>query len=132
MGGVEAVGKRVVPLSCAGGSIPLVGVSTVFSSNNFSLPARRRAASIGAIVVLAAGALVLSPVSPAHATGDHGGKATAVVLRTGLDVSLLNASVQVPLAVSLNDVKAPADADRTALSADLNGVNQGKPFSVFF
>ena len=53
-----------------------------------------------------------------------------VVLRTGLDVSLLNKTVDVPLAVSLNEVQAPQSAEKTALSAQLDGVNGGQPFSV--
>ncbi|MEU9388239.1 SCO1860 family LAETG-anchored protein, partial [Streptomyces sp. NPDC048279] len=65
----------------------------------------------------------------AHATTDQG-RASAVVLRTGLDVSLLNKTVNVPLAVTLNEVQAPRSADRTALTATLDGVDGGKPFSV--
>jgi hypothetical protein len=84
-------------------------------------------------VALAAGTLVLSPAVPAHAAespSSRNGKATAVVLRTGLDVSLIGRSVDVPLNVSLNDVHAPADADATALTAKLDAVDHGRPFSV--
>ncbi|MDX3074422.1 SCO1860 family LAETG-anchored protein [Streptomyces sp. MI02-7b] len=97
------------------------------------MPARRSAASLGAAVALAAGALALGPASPAAATeGSHGGsgKAGAVVLRTGLDVSLLNKTVDVPLDLTLNEVQAPASADETALTATLDGVDRGRPFSV--
>ncbi len=52
------------------------------------------------------------------------------MLRTDLDVSLLNKSVQVPLTVSLNEVEAPRTARKTALTATLDGVDRGKPFSV--
>ncbi|MYS56662.1 hypothetical protein GTW46_42560, partial [Streptomyces sp. SID6013] len=62
-------------------------------------------------------------------TGDHG-RASATVLRTGLDVSLLDKTVNVPLAVTLNEVQAPESAERTALTARLDGVDGGKPFSV--
>jgi LPXTG-motif cell wall-anchored protein len=84
------------------------------------------------VVALAAGTLALAPAATAHATGNtsSSGKATAVVLRTGLDVSLLNNTVDVPLNLSLNDVHAPADAGQTALIAKLDGVDGGKPFSV--
>ncbi|MGJ5750636.1 LPXTG-motif cell wall-anchored protein [Streptomyces puniciscabiei] len=97
------------------------------NSNNFRMPARRLA-TVATVTALAAGPAALG-AGAAHATTDHG-RATAVVLRTGLDVSLLNKTVDVPLAVSLNEVQAPSSADRTALSARLDGVAGGKPFAV--
>ncbi|MEU0008857.1 SCO1860 family LAETG-anchored protein [Streptomyces sp. NPDC006314] len=97
------------------------------NSNNFRMPARRLAA-VATVTALTAAPAVLG-AGAAHATGDHG-RASAVVLRTGLDVSLLNKSADVPLAVSLNEVQAPQSADRTALSARLDGVAGGKPFTV--
>ncbi|MEV6837498.1 SCO1860 family LAETG-anchored protein [Streptomyces sp. NPDC051133] len=98
------------------------------NSKNFRMPARRLAA-VATVTALAAAPAALG-AGAAHATGDHG-RASAVVLRAGLDVSLLNKTVDVPLAVSLNQVQAPRSADRTALSARLDGVAGGKPFSVF-
>jgi hypothetical protein len=89
------------------------------------MPARR----LATVAALAAGPVALTGVSPAHATGDHG-RASAVVLRTGLDVSLLNKSVNVPLAVSLNDVQAPRSAEKATLTATLDAVDGGRPFSV--
>ncbi|WP_225100800.1 SCO1860 family LAETG-anchored protein [Streptomyces sp. CoH27] len=97
------------------------------NSNDFRMPARRLAA-LATVTALTAVPAVLG-AGAAHATGDHG-RATAVVLRTGLDVSLLNKTVDVPLAVSLNEVQAPQSADRTALSARLDGVAGGRPFTV--
>ncbi|MFJ5027665.1 SCO1860 family LAETG-anchored protein [Streptomyces sp. NPDC088560] len=94
---------------------------------NFRMPARRLAA-VATVTALAAAPAVLG-AGAAHATGDHG-RASAVVLRTGLDVSLLNKTVDVPLALSLNEVRAPQSADRTALSARLDGVDGGRPFTV--
>ncbi|MGW0884824.1 SCO1860 family LAETG-anchored protein [Streptomyces sp. NPDC002671] len=97
------------------------------NSNNFRMPARRLA-TVATVTALAAGPAVLG-AGAAHATADHG-RASAVVLRTGLDVSLLDKTVDVPLAVSLNEVHAPQSADKTVLSARLDGVNGGKPFTV--
>lgn len=91
--------------------------------------AARRLATVATATALAAGPAVLAGAGSAHATTDHG-RASAVVLRTGLDVSLLNKTVNVPLAVSLNEVQAPRSAERTALSARLDGVDGGRPFSV--
>ncbi|MFJ9541771.1 SCO1860 family LAETG-anchored protein [Streptomyces sp. NPDC101225] len=98
------------------------------NGKNFRLPARRLA-TVAAATALAAGPAVLAGAGSAHATGDQG-HASAVVLRTGLDVSLLNKTVNVPLTVSLNQVEAPRSAEKTALSATLDGVDGGKPFNV--
>ncbi|MFE6173698.1 SCO1860 family LAETG-anchored protein [Streptomyces sp. NPDC056464] len=43
---------------------------------------------------------------------------------------LLNKTVNVPLAVSLNEVQAPQSAEKATLTAQLNGVDGGQPFSV--
>ncbi|MFI8303551.1 SCO1860 family LAETG-anchored protein [Streptomyces sp. NPDC085927] len=98
------------------------------NSTNFRMPARRWAV-VATATVLAAGPAALAGAGPAQATGEHG-SASAVVLRTGLDVALLDKTVNVPLTVSLNEVHAPQSARRTALTADLEGVDKGKPFSV--
>lgn len=97
------------------------------------LPARRIGAisAVTAVTVVAAGSAALAAAGAAHATGDdRGGRASAVVLRTGLDVSLLNKTVNLPLNVALNDVAAPASAEKTALTAKLDGVDAGRPFQV--
>lgn len=98
------------------------------NGNTFRMPARRLAAGVSA-TVLAAGPAVLAGAQPAYATGGEG-RASAVVLRTGLDVSLVNRTVNVPLTVTLNEVQAPENAERTTLTARLDGVNRGKPFTV--
>ncbi|MFJ8196269.1 SCO1860 family LAETG-anchored protein [Streptomyces sp. NPDC096152] len=98
------------------------------NGTTFRLPARR-CATVAAVTALAAGPLTLTGAGTAHATTDHG-RATAVVLRTGLDVSLLDRTLDVPLSVSLNDVQAPRSAEKTALTARLDGVDGGRPFSV--
>lgn len=99
------------------------------NSNTFRLPARRLGV-LATATVLVAGPAALATAGPASATGGDKGRANAVVLRTGLDVSLLNKTLNVPLKVSLNEVHAPANADKTALTATLDGVNGGQPFSV--
>ncbi|PWE06902.1 hypothetical protein DD630_07615 [Streptomyces sp. BSE7F] len=95
---------------------------------NFRTPARRWSAAAVACA-LTAGPVALAGAAPAYATEGHG-HASASVLRTDLDVSLLNKSVQVPLTVSLNEVEAPSSARKTALTATLDGVDRGRPFSV--
>ncbi|MBT2476936.1 SCO1860 family LAETG-anchored protein [Streptomyces sp. ISL-94] len=98
------------------------------NSNTFRMPAA---------VLLATGAVALLTAPPASATGGGGagagseGKAGAVVLRTGLDVGLLNKTVHIPLKATLNEVSAPAAAaEKTALTVTLDGVEGGAPVSV--
>ncbi len=101
------------------------GGSTILNSNTFRLAALAVAA--GPVALLAA---VPAHAAPATPTTGGEGRASAVVLRTGLDVSLLNKSVQVPLKVTLNEVQAPASAEKTALSVNVDGVEGGAPVSV--
>ncbi len=95
------------------------------------MPARRCASAVAAAALLAGPAALLA-ASPAQATGTTGGegRASAVVLRTGLDVALLNKTVHVPLKATLNEVQAPASAEETALTVTLDGVDRGRPFQV--
>lgn len=85
--------------------------------------------------MLAAAALVGAGALPAHA-GEKAdpGEASASVLRTDLEVGLLHKTVDVPLTTSLNEVRAPqgeaTSAGKTALTAELDGVEHGKPFHV--
>ncbi|MEV5605383.1 SCO1860 family LAETG-anchored protein [Streptomyces sp. NPDC052299] len=96
------------------------------NSNTFRLAALAVAAApVAALVAVPAQA---APATTTTAGGD--GKASAVVLRTALDVSLLNKTVDVPLKVTLNEVRAPRSAEQTALSVRLDGVDRGRPFSV--
>ncbi|MFD4632954.1 SCO1860 family LAETG-anchored protein [Streptomyces sp. NPDC058284] len=102
------------------------------NSNTFRMPARRLSV-VAVATALAAGPAALAGAGSAQATGGdghRGGRADAVVLRAGLNVSLLNKTVNVPLNVALNEVRAPASASKTALTAHLNGVDGGRPFSV--
>jgi hypothetical protein len=88
---------------------------------------------LAATVLLAAGA------APAHAAGDDDreaageGAASATVLRTALDVGLLGRTVDVPLTTTLNEVttgEGGGTERRTGLTARLDGVEGGKPFSL--
>ncbi|MFE8987499.1 SCO1860 family LAETG-anchored protein [Streptomyces collinus] len=88
-----------------------------------------RLVTVATATALAAGPLALTGVSTAHAADDHG-RASAAVLRTDLDVSPMNKPVNLPLAVSLNDVQAPQSAEKTTLTATLDAVDGGRPFSV--
>lgn len=110
--------RRWLHVSCGG--------STILNSNTFRLAA----------LAVAAAPVALLVAVPAHATaatttattGD--GKASAVVLRTALDVSLLNKTIDVPLEATLNEVRAPRSAEKTALSVKLEGVEGGAPVRV--
>ncbi|MEV7415121.1 SCO1860 family LAETG-anchored protein [Streptomyces sp. NPDC089919] len=92
------------------------------------MPARRSSAALAA-AALVAGPTALLTAGPAHATGGDG-RASAVVLRAGLDVGLLNKTVHLPLKATLNEVQAPAAAEKTALTVTLDGVEKGKPVDV--
>ncbi|MFE1876342.1 SCO1860 family LAETG-anchored protein [Streptomyces sp. NPDC059496] len=87
-----------------------------------------------AAVLLATGAVALLAAPPAFATGGGAaggkGKAGAVVLRAGLDVGLLNKTVHVPLKTTLNEVSAPATAEKTALTVTVDGAEGNNPVSV--
>ncbi|MFE4694659.1 SCO1860 family LAETG-anchored protein [Streptomyces sp. NPDC056749] len=98
------------------------------NSNTFR-PAVLAIAAAPVALLLAVPAQAATATTPATPSGDHG-KASAVVLRAGLDVSLLNKSVQVPLTATLNEVHAPASAEKTALSVKLDGVEKGRPVHV--
>ncbi|KOU64319.1 MULTISPECIES: SCO1860 family LAETG-anchored protein [Streptomyces] len=94
------------------------------NSNTFRMPAA---------ALLATGAVALLTAPPASATGGTPaggeGKSGAVVLRTGLDVGLLN-TVHIPMKATLNEVSAPATAEKTALTVTLDGVEGNQPVSV--
>lgn len=112
--------RRWLHVSCGG--------STILNSNTFRAAALAIAAAPVALLV-AVPAHAATATTPATPAGGHG-KASAVVLRAGLDVSLLNTSVQVPLEATLNEVHAPASAEKTALSLKLDGAEQGRPIRV--
>ncbi|MFI6950483.1 SCO1860 family LAETG-anchored protein [Streptomyces sp. NPDC050422] len=94
------------------------------NSNTFRLAALAVAAAPVALLV----AVPAQATTATTTTG--GGKASAVVLRTALDVSFLNKAIDVPLEATLNEVQAPRSAEKTALSVKLDGVEGKKPVSV--
>ncbi|MBM7438214.1 SCO1860 family LAETG-anchored protein [Streptomyces sp. HB132] len=98
------------------------------NSNTFR-PAALALAAAPVALLLAVPAQAAPATNPATLAGGHG-KASAVVLRAGLDVSLLDKSVQVPLRATLNEVHAPASAERTALAVELDGAEKGRPIRV--
>ncbi|MFF9014307.1 SCO1860 family LAETG-anchored protein [Streptomyces sp. NPDC014870] len=98
------------------------------NSTTFRMPVRRTAAAATAVALAVGPVVLLAPA--AHATGGGEGRATAVVLRTGLDVSLLDKTVDVPLRASLNEVKAPETENKTALTVKVEGAENGKPIDV--
>lgn len=88
-----------------------------------------------AVLVSVAAVPTAAAARPATAPdGADRGRASATVLRTDLDIGLLDKAVQVPLNLTLNEVTAPGGgrerAEQTALTAELDGVHQGRPFSV--
>ncbi len=91
------------------------------------MPVRRTAAA-ATVAALTVGPVLLAAPA-AHATGGEG-RATAVVLRTGLDVSLLGKTVDVPVRASLNEVEAPRTESETALSVKVQGAEGGEPIDL--
>lgn len=110
--------RRWLHVSCGG--------STILNSNTFRLAALAVAAA--PVALLVAVPAQATTATTTTTTGD--GKASAVVLRTALDVSLLNKTIDVPLKATLNEVQAPRSAEKTALSVKLDGVESGRPVSV--
>ncbi|WP_326735477.1 SCO1860 family LAETG-anchored protein [Streptomyces sp. NBC_01022] len=96
------------------------------NSNTFRLAALAVAAA--PVALLVAVPAQATTATTTTTTGD--GKASAVVLRTALDVSLLNKTIDVPLEATLNEVHAPRSAEKTALTVKLDGVEGGQPVSV--
>ncbi|WP_223184070.1 SCO1860 family LAETG-anchored protein, partial [Streptomyces sp. CBMA291] len=97
------------------------------NSNTFRMPVRRTATA-ATVAALAVGPVLLAAPA-AQATGGEG-RATAVVLRAGLDVSLLGKTVNVPVRVALNEVTAPQTESETALAVKVRGAEDGKPIDI--
>ena len=92
---------------------------------------RRSAAAFGALAAVslfAAGPSAYA-AAPANASGEGIGSASATTARLGLDVRLLNSTVDIPVDVTLNSVSAPGDKDGSVLTATVSGVGDG-PLSL--
>ncbi|MFD4033154.1 SCO1860 family LAETG-anchored protein [Streptomyces sp. NPDC058637] len=96
------------------------------NSKTFRPAALAVAAAVPVALLVVVPAQAATATAPATPAGSHG-KATAVVLRAGLDVALLDKAVHVPLDAALNEVRAPASAERTALSVEVDGAERGRP-----
>lgn len=92
---------------------------------------RRSAAALGALAAVslfAAGPSAFA-AAPANASGEGTGTASATTARLGLDVKLLNSTVDIPVDVVLNSIQAPGDQDGSLLTATVAGVGHG-PLSL--
>ncbi|MFG2794429.1 SCO1860 family LAETG-anchored protein [Streptomyces sp. NPDC048419] len=106
------------------------GIVTLNSS--VSLPS---VSARGWAALLVVGAFAVAPAAVGTAASAHTGdvkkgSASAAVLRTSLDVSRLGGLGPVPLHTALNEVNAPATAEKKALDIRLDGVEGGQPVSV--
>ncbi|MYT28019.1 hypothetical protein GTY73_04020 [Streptomyces sp. SID8354] len=135
---VEAVGPRDVPhrrgrrlhLSC-GGSTHVSTSST--RGTGVTGTTRRIGAALVAAALTAGPAVALAAAPAAYATGNDTrghGTSGAVVLRTALDVGLLDKTLNIPVRAVLNDVQAPASAEKTALTVRLDGIDGGRPVDL--
>lgn len=83
--------------------------------------------------LIATTALLGATTSAYAADGQESGTASAFVLKTNADVSLISGTAKTSLDLTLNEVSAPegtGSADETLLTATLEGVHGGKPFEV--
>jgi hypothetical protein len=73
---------------------------------------------------------VAGEAAAAPAADASKGSATAAAFRAALDVSGLGMAGSVPLRASLNEVQAPATAEKKALDVALDGVNGDRPVNL--
>lgn len=100
-----------------------------------SFVSRPSVSARGWAALLVVGVLAAAPAAVGTAasarTGDlDKGSADAAVLRTSLDVARLDGLGPLPLRTTLNEVHAPATAEKKALDVRLDAVEGGKPVSV--
>ncbi|MBT1090539.1 SCO1860 family LAETG-anchored protein [Streptomyces chartreusis] len=87
----------------------------------------RRLAAIAACGLLMANSAVAAQAAPGPATDRPEGRATAAAFRAALDISSLGTSGLMPLHASLNEVQAPATAEKKTLDVTLDDVNGERP-----
>ena len=92
---------------------------------------RRSATAFGALAAVSLLTVGTSAqaAAPANAPGEGIGTASASTARLGLDVRLLNRTVDIPIDLSLNAIQAPGDKDGSLLTATVAGVGNG-PLSL--
>lgn len=84
-------------------------------------------AALTACGFLMAGPALTAEAAAVPATDTAKGSATAAAFRAELDVSRLEATGAMPLRVSLNEVQAPANAEKKTLDVTLDDVNGDRP-----
>ncbi|MEU8756604.1 SCO1860 family LAETG-anchored protein [Streptomyces chartreusis] len=87
----------------------------------------RHFAALAVCGLLMANSAVTAQAAPAPATDRSKGSASAAAFRAALDVSSLGASGLMPLRESLNEVQAPATAEKKTLDVTLDHVNDDRP-----
>jgi hypothetical protein len=87
--------------------------------------------SLSAVGLATSALAVTLPLSVAHATGGPGtpGRASAVTAEVKLDVTLLN-KVDIPVDLALNKVESPEERNGAMLTANVDGVDQGRPVTL--
>ncbi|GAA2646802.1 SCO1860 family LAETG-anchored protein [Streptomyces vastus] len=87
-------------------------------------------AALTACGFLMAGPALTAEAAAVPATDRSKGSATAAAFRAELDVSRLEATGAMPLRASLNEVQAPATAEKKTLDVTLDDVNGDRPVEL--
>ncbi|OII62351.1 hypothetical protein BJP40_28685 [Streptomyces sp. CC53] len=104
------------------------GSTTVYRTT--ATTRRRTPAAAAALALAALAAAPAAHATPPSPSPGQEGRAGAAVLRTALDVDLLDKTAQIPVRATLNEVEAPAAAEKTALTVRVDGVDRGRPVSL--
>ncbi|MFD8050419.1 SCO1860 family LAETG-anchored protein [Streptomyces chartreusis] len=90
----------------------------------------RRLAALAACGLLMANSAVTAQAAAGPAIDRSKGRASAAAFRATLDISSLGASGLMPLRTSLNEVQAPATAEKKTLDVTLDQVNGDRPVNL--